>query len=197
MDWWVQNHADDHSNRVAQALMESGSLCDMTTDMNTDPADSDESLSDPEQFSADLELSQVDPDQSSAEPDQQPADPEQNTALTQNKNAFIRILVIKLMMKTLDQAKMIWMYFENPRATIQRLTEKILADVEDANIDITAERVANLQAPIFKDLSKKFGSATGLLAAMEAGNTEVEKCIASLLIGHLTKQRGAIARFFI
>ncbi|CAB1452866.1 unnamed protein product [Pleuronectes platessa] len=61
----------------------------------------------------------------------------------------------------------------------------------------TLEKVANLQAPIFKDLSKKFGSATGLLAAMEAGDPEVEKCIALLLIGHLTKQRGAIASFFI
>ena len=117
--------------------------------------------------------------------------------MTQNNNAFIRILVIKLMMKTLDQAKMIWIYFQDPQATIQRLIENILAEVEDAKIDLTAEKVASLQAPIFKDLSKKFGSATGLLAAMEAGDTEVEKCIALMLIGHLTKQRGAIGRFCI
>ncbi|CAB1412755.1 unnamed protein product [Pleuronectes platessa] len=257
MDWVVQNNADDHSNRVAQALMESGSLCSMnddpadpdqipsdpdripsdpnqypsdpkqstcdteestsdteqstsdteqsTSDTEQSTSDTEQNMSDPEQSMSDFEPGQVDPDQSSsdldqsqAEPDLTSADPEQNAAaLTQNNNAFIRILVIRLMMKTLDQAKMVWIYFQDPQATIQRLIENILADVEDAKINITAEKVASLQAPIFKDLSKKFGSATGLLAAMEAGDTEVEKCIALLLIGHLTKQRGAIGRFFI
>ncbi len=123
---------------------------------------------------------------------------DQDATQTERNKMSVRILLMKLLSRTMMKTK-VNATFVKPEIVVQRLHEKILAEVEGADLYITPETFKNLDKAIFKDLSKKWGSAESVLVSLCLNEPVIENCVVAAFKRHLMtppKKRSAIYRFF-
>ncbi|XP_034752781.1 uncharacterized protein LOC117959638 isoform X2 [Etheostoma cragini] len=126
------------------------------------------------------------------------ARPVQNsTAQAEKNNISIWLLVQKLVLRTFNKAK-VNTTVGNSESIITRLFEKIRAEVEEEDFQITNDTYKHLSKAILNDMCKKWGCAQDVLVSMNLDEPAVDKCIVSFFKDHLMKprKRGAINRFF-
>ena len=112
-----------------------------------------------------------------------------------NKKAVL-FLVERLVSGLYNKAKLNWTTTQ-PEVIIQRLFERIWAEVEGAELRITPDKFEDLDKAVIKPLAKMWGCATHLLISINLQEPQAEKVITNYLYHHLTaKKRSAISRFF-
>lgn len=116
---------------------------------------------------------------------------------TETNKLSVQILVDKLVTRVFNKAK-VNKRCEDLYVTIDRLFNKIWAEVEGADFDISPGTFKSLDKAVFKDLCEFWGCAELVLLSMNQGEQEIDH-IARTFKHHLKtppKQRSAICRFF-
>ncbi len=118
------------------------------------------------------------------------------TTLAERNKMSVKILVEKLVLRILSKAKVNATFGET---TMKSLFEKIWAEVEGVDFNITPKTFKNLDKAVFKDLCKNCGSAESVLVSVCLGEPVIEKLIASSFKQYLMtppKKHSAIYSFF-
>ena len=126
------------------------------------------------------------------------ARPVQNSTAQAEKNkCSVRLLVQKLVLRTFNKAK-VNTTIGHSKTIIERLFEKIWAEVEGEDFQITNDTYKHLSKAILKDMCKKWGCAQDVLVSMNLDEPAVDKCIVSFFKEHLMKpkKQSAIKRVF-
>ncbi|TNN47606.1 hypothetical protein EYF80_042209 [Liparis tanakae] len=137
---------------------------------------------------------EVDPEPFS--PTQVPVSSIKNEKLKNRK--FVQVMMKMLVSRIVSKAKVIGP-IANYEATISHLSERLLIEVQDVDLQFTAKEFKKLDNRIYKDLCRMYGSAETVLMALQSGELQVEDCIAFAVRNHLTKppkKCSCICRFF-
>lgn len=180
MSWWLNTQTGNHSERVILALMD-----------NESPATT-------QQLPEVTDVKETEPWTTGAVPasvckDKHATSVQDIKAQTEKKKMSLTIMTF--VFRVLKKAEKNCIS-GNPNAIIQRLSEKIWAEVEGEDFVITPETFKNLV--IFKDLSKKWCRAEMVVPTIHFEETLVDVCIVSSFKHRLIspKQRSAMSRFF-
>lgn len=111
---------------------------------------------------------------------------------------FVQVMMKLLVSRIVRKAKVVGP-IENYEATISRLSERLLIEVQDVDLQFTPKQFKKIDHSIYKELCSMYGSAETVLMAIQSGELEVEDCIAFAVRNHLTKppkKCSCICRFF-
>ncbi|XP_032391848.1 uncharacterized protein LOC116701916 [Etheostoma spectabile] len=134
----------------------------------------------------------------SASPTKSPEQSEDATAKTSMNKVATAIIVHRLVSQVFKKAKLDCT-IEKSKDIVNRLIEKLWAEVKGVDFEINTITVKTLDKAIFQDLCKKWGNTENILLSMTTGEPELENCIASFVKDHLmksSKKRSRIGRFF-
>ncbi|CAK6967605.1 uncharacterized protein LOC121897596 [Scomber scombrus] len=184
MNWWRKTQATSHSTRVTLALQEeSSSLSSGPFSLET--------------LSSDVTLVETHSDVTSEEDEYIPA-AQEDTEETKKKKGLVKVLLGNIVSRLVKKAKVSWTPTKS-EVIVQRLYQRIWAEVEEADFRITPEILKELSQAVLTDLVKKWGSAEALLVLMNLEEPATEKLIATCVSERLmapVKKQSAIKRVF-
>ncbi|XP_034747628.1 uncharacterized protein LOC117956605 [Etheostoma cragini] len=113
---------------------------------------------------------------------------EDATAKTSRNRMSIKVILQKLLSRTLKKAKVDYK-FKNTQDFLDRLLTKTWAQVEGVDFNTTTKTFRNLDKDIFQDVCKKWGCAEEILVSVTLGEQELEDSIACCFKHHLMKSQ--------
>ncbi|CAK6967610.1 uncharacterized protein LOC121898093 [Scomber scombrus] len=164
INWWRKTQATSHSTRVTLALREESSS-------------HSSGLYSVETLSSDVTLVETHSDVTSEEDEYIPA-VQEDTEETKRNKLWVKDLLRNIVSRLVKKAKVSWTPTKS-EVIVQRLYQRIWAEVEEADFRITPEFLKELSKAVLKDLVKKWGSAEALLVLMSLEEPATEKLIAT------------------
>ncbi|KAL7395610.1 hypothetical protein ABVT39_020207 [Epinephelus coioides] len=114
---------------------------------------------------------------------------------TEKNKICVQILVEKLVTRVYNKAK-VNIHLKDPHIIINCLFEKIWAEVQGGDYDITPETFKSLDKTIFKDLCRFWGCAELVLVSLCQEQPEMDYAVCTFARHLKTPQRNNICRFF-
>ena len=186
INWWQKTQAASHSDRLTLALQGSESVAQSPlTEVNTEenvclkPTPAPGSKRNETRSGSSQEVAGG-----------------QEDIMGDIHKMAVRFLVERLVSGLYNKAKLSWTTTQ-PEVIIERLYQRIWAEVEGADLRITSETFEDLDKAVLKPLVKAWGCATNVLISINLEQPGAEKIITNYLCRHLTaRKRSAISRFF-
>eukprot|EP00064_Thunnus_orientalis_P017266 superscaffoldBa00003623_g17346 len=182
INWWQKTQAASHSKIITLALQ--------------DPVSVSQTQS--AEVNAEQEHASLIPNAAPASKHRETRSrsSKEDTALVERKKLAVLFLVEKLVSRLYNKAEVNWTTTQ-PEVIIQRLFQRIWAEVEGEEITITPETFEELDKAVFKHLMKGWGCATNVLVSLTLQGPVSEKIITYQFRHHLmAKKRCAVSRFF-